>query len=203
VPDRDADSEKLTENLAGALRHARDHAGRRGAPTAALARQWHALTMDGLQAPDASHVGRFRGEPGLEFVGVRVNSSDGTPPRDVADELDMFLAKLATALEALDREIPGGAVPTSEDRLNAVLEVCGWAHAEWVRIHPFVDGNGRTGRLWVNCIAMRYRLPPFMRLRPRPGAEYGDAGAQAMEGDWRPTVKLIRKLYLEAVRKAR
>ena len=32
--------------------------------------------------------------------------------------------------------------------------------AEWIRIHPFANGNGRIARLWVNSIAMRYDLRP-------------------------------------------
>lgn len=30
------------------------------------------------------------------------------------------------------------------------LEYAAWTHAEFVRIHPFVDGNGRTSRLIMN-----------------------------------------------------
>lgn len=155
--------------------------------------------MQGLRVPDGARVGRFRGEPGLERIGVRVGGRRGAPPGDVARQVEAFISKLGAALEALDSRIPTGAVPGSADQLNAVLEVCGWAHAEWIRIHPFANGNGRTARLWVNYVAMRYGLPPFVRLRPRPGADYGDAGTRAMEGDWQPTVAVIRRLYLEVV----
>jgi hypothetical protein len=60
-------------------------------------------------------------------------------------------------------------------------------------IHPFANGNGRTARLWVNSISMRYNLPPFLRLRPRPDAGYGDAGAEAMRGNWQPTIAMVRR----------
>lgn len=30
------------------------------------------------------------------------------------------------------------------------LELAAWTYAEFVRIHPFVDGNGRTSRLLMN-----------------------------------------------------
>jgi Fic family protein len=68
-----------------------------------------------------------------------------------------------------------------------------------VRIHPFANGNGRTARLWANFIAMRYGLPPFVTLRPRPGDDYGAAAAAAMDGDWRPTERVFRKLLGEAL----
>lgn len=30
------------------------------------------------------------------------------------------------------------------------IELAAWTHAEFVRIHPFIDGNGRTSRLIMN-----------------------------------------------------
>jgi hypothetical protein len=41
---------------------------------------------------------------------------------------------------------------------------------------------------------MRYGLPPFIRLRPRPNSGYRAAGAKAMQGDWNPTVLVFRRL---------
>ena len=80
------------------------------------------------------------------------------------------------------------------DEAAAVLDLCAWAHAEWIRIHPFANGNGRTARLWANFLAMRYGFPPFVHLRPRPDDGYGDAGASAMQGDWKPTALVFRRL---------
>lgn len=30
------------------------------------------------------------------------------------------------------------------------VEIAAWSHAEFVRINPFIDGNGRTSRLIMN-----------------------------------------------------
>lgn len=40
------------------------------------------------------------------------------------------------------------------------IELAAWTHAEFVRIHPFVDGNGRTSRLIMNYQLMRNGFLP-------------------------------------------
>jgi hypothetical protein len=93
----------------------------------------------------------------------------------------------------LDAAVAPGALP-SADAMSAALDVMGRAHAEWVRIHPFANGNGRTARLWANAVAMRHGLPPFVRLRPRPDDGYAKAGWRAMAGEWTPTVAVFHRL---------
>jgi len=89
-------------------------------------------------------------------------------------------------------------VDLDADGLAAVLDLAAWAHAEWVRIHPFANGNGRTARVWANLILVRYGIPPAVRLRPRPGGGYGAACARAMHGDWQPTALVFRVMLREA-----
>jgi Fic family protein len=36
------------------------------------------------------------------------------------------------------------------------------AHYKLVHIHPFTDGNGRTSRLLMNTILMKYGFPPVV-----------------------------------------
>jgi hypothetical protein len=148
----------------------------------------------GLNIPVSSRfVDAFRGERGLERVQERVGSNFGVDSAEVAEELTRFEAKLQTSVAELDALLPIGQEP-DVDQLAAIIDLCAWVHAEWVRIHPFANGNGRTARLWANSIAIRYRVPPFVRLRPRPGAGYGEAGAKAMKGDWEPTAIVFRRL---------
>jgi hypothetical protein len=206
VSNWDADSDRLQRNLIEAARAARDAARDRRVPTVELARAWHATTMQGLAVvidgrtvEDHDYFATFRGEPGLEDCEVRVGVRTGTPARDVADNLAAFEATLGRAAAALDAVVPPGRMPEDADQLDAVITLAAWAHAEWVRIHPFANGNGRTARLWANFVAMRYGLPPFVTLRPRPDGGYADAGARAMEGAWRPTVAVFRRLYLDTI----
>ena len=40
-----------------------------------------------------------------------------------------------------------------------IIELAAWTHAEFVRIHPFNDGNGRTSRLIMNYQLMFHGFP--------------------------------------------
>ncbi len=47
-------------------------------------------------------------------------------------------------------------------------------HGEFVKIHPFIDGNGRTAQLILNFELMKYGYPPIVITKERR-AEYYDA----------------------------
>jgi Fic family protein len=193
MADWDADSPELHNNLTRVLRRICKGARRRDTPTVEDARHWHAETMQDLQVPDPKFVGAFRGELGLENIQVRIAGRYGVAAPEVAAALADFEQLLQRVIRRLDEWIPHDA-ELDADQLAAIVEVCAWAHAEWVRIHPFANGNGRTARLWVNSIASRYGLPPFLRLRPRPAGSYGVASERAMLGDRGPTVALFHEL---------
>ena len=193
MPDWDKDSPQLRANLAQILAEIAAAAQQREKPTVEAARRWQAIAMQDLEVSDLRYVGAFRGEPGLEYIAVRIGANYGVDPADVAESLKQFEAKLQTLVAELDRMLPRGEEPDT-DQLAAIIDLCAWAHSEWVRIHPFANGNGRTARLWANSLAIRYGLPPFIRLRPRPNASYGQAGAKAMKGDWKPTAAVFHRL---------
>ncbi len=196
MADWDEDSPRLRQNLAQVLRDVRDSALRRDAPTVNATRQWQIDTLARLQVPKAAYVGRFRGEPGIRNVHVAIGGAQGAPPAEVAEQLRRFEQRLQRASAALDERYPADAA-LDTDGLAAVIDLCAWAHAEWVRIHPFANGNGRTARLWANFFLMRYGLPPVVRLRPRPDGGYGAAGAHAMAGDWQATASVFRQWLLD------
>jgi fido (protein-threonine AMPylation protein) len=197
VPDWDENSPRLRENLARIRASIEQAARDRKLPTLDLARSWQQTIMEDLTVPDPLYVGRFRGEPGLEHCRVRIGAAWGTPPSEVAAALVAFERKLQRTLAVLDEQYFDAELDA--DGLGAVIDVAAWAHAEWVRIHPFANGNGRTARIWANFVLVRYGLPPAIRLRPRPDGGYEAAGARAMSGEWKPTAIVFRKLVREAL----
>ena len=193
MPDWDGDSPQLRRNLTQLLEDIAQAADQRTLPTVEAARLWQSKAMRGLEVPNAELVGAFRGQPGLENVQVRIRATFGVAAMNVAAELARFEGKLQKIVADLDARLGIGSEP-NVDQVAAVLDLCAWVHAEWIRIHPFANGNGRTARLWANSLAMRYGLPPFIRLRPRPNAGYVEAGDKAMVGDWKPMAQVFRRL---------
>lgn len=193
MPDWDADSPRLRRNLTKILTDIRNQARSRQLPGLADAQNWHREMMAGLTPPTPAMVGRFRGTNPLTKIEVLVGAYPGVAAAEVAAETARFAATLAQILNHLDTHLSPGAAPTP-DQLSAIIEACAWAHAEWVRIHPFANGNGRTARLWANAIAIRYHLPPFIQLRPRPNLGYEAASGEAMLGNRQPTARAFRRM---------
>lgn len=194
MPDWDEDSSRLRQNLKKLLTDIRNQAAARAPLRVEDAKLWHRAMMRGLTSPHKEFVGEFRGADSLPALEVVVGSYPGVPAAEVAVETARFEAILGQITQYLDTNIPPGSTPTP-DQLSAVIEACAWAHAEWVRIHPFANGNGRTARFWANAIAMRYNLPPFIRLRPRPNFGYEDASGEAMLGNREPTARAFRRMF--------
>ena len=199
MPDWDADSPRLRRNLAAVLSDIEAASLARAMPRIELARRWQRRTMDGLGVPRLEVVGRFRGAPRMNGIEVAIGKLPGVPSGLVGAALATFEQRLQAALADLDTLVAPGDLPSTADVLDAVIETAAWAHAEWVRIHPFANGNGRTARLWANFVLMRYGIPPYIRLRPRPDVPYTEAGTAAMTGDHLPTVALFRRIVAAAV----
>ena len=200
MADWDANSPELLRNLDEVGRKVNAAARDREPLSSQAIREWQTLIMLGLTPTDGEPFGVFRGEAGLEDYVVEIGDHLGALPEDVARELAQFDRKLTERLNDLDDTIRCEPFdePT-EDDLESVIILCAWAHGEWVRIHPFPNGNGRTARILVNSIAQRYALPAFMSIRPRPGSEYERIAREAMVGNWEAARPLFRRLYEAAL----
>lgn len=54
-----------------------------------------------------------------------------------------------------------------------IVEAVAWSHLEFEKIHPYADGNGRTGRALMNFILLGENLPPIV-VEVQEKAEYLD-----------------------------
>ncbi|GMU07648.1 Fic family protein [Corallococcus caeni] len=95
-----------------------------------------------LRVIDPENAGAYR------RINVRIGGSKHMPPQavQVPEEMRAFGEWLAGA----KNEHP--------------VVVCAIAHAWFETIHPFVDGNGRTGRLIANLLLMREHSPAIVLL---------------------------------------
>jgi len=200
--DRLRDRARLVSNIEAVGKRISANARSRLPPTVAMAQQWHRDIYAGIEVPVPCYVGEIRGGgrcPELDDYGVRVGRFAGVAPGDVPAALAQFESQMQDAVALVDPHVPPGENPSGDrPAVSSVLVLCAVAHGEWVRIHPFANGNGRTARLWANWAAVRYGLPPFVRLKPRPrGTAYGDAAAASMQGRHGPMVAVFHTMLDE------
>ena len=175
-------------------------AAERRPPSVAQAQQWHRELYEGIPRPFDYYAGEVRdGDrrfPELIGYEVHVAGNPGTPSAMVPAELDRFELGAQRACALLDAEIAPGAdaQALTPRRLHGVLTLCAVLHGEWVRIHPFANGNGRTARLWANWAALRYELPPFVTIKPRPGRPYAAAAMASIRGDHQTMVAVFDQM---------
>lgn len=71
----------------------------------------------------------------------------GAAPEDVAEEMQELLEELHAELQDITHE--------------NILTAAAYFHAKFENIHPFADGNGRTGRLAMNYLLVLHDHPPI------------------------------------------
>lgn len=89
----------------------------------------------------------------------------------------------------------------NHSNLHAVV-LAAYVHHFFIAIHPFIDGNGRTGRLLLNFMLMKSGFPPIC-IKKEERIKYTDYLELARDGDITEflsfTVKKIEEAYNQLV----
>jgi Fic family protein len=64
-------------------------------------------------------------------------------------------------------------------------------HSGFVKIHPFIDGNGRTARLLLNFELMKNGYPPIVIEKERRLDYYAALDESHISGDCTPFIELV------------
>jgi fido (protein-threonine AMPylation protein) len=158
-------------------------------------KEWHRKLFEKI-VPVPYYAGHYRGSdpsrPCLDTE-VEVGPNQGTPPADVGREMSRFSAELEKAIKATDEYVDRGASPV--ERLQAAAHLAAFAGGTVIRIHPFINGNGRIARFAMNFFLYRYlKKIPFSINRP-PHYDYGLSSEIAMrDGNYIPLYQYLLQI---------
>lgn len=96
-------------------------------------------------------IGKWKTEPNY-LINYKGERFDFVAPADVPEGMHELLNKTNAAIDAIQQEKKDAAHP---------LDVALQFHLDYVLIHPFYDGNGRTARILTNLLLISFGYPPF------------------------------------------
>jgi Fic family protein len=90
----------------------------------------------------------------------------------------------------------GAALADGTLGLADAPEVLARIHVDFERLHPFIDGNGRTGRLLLNLLLTRLGWPPIVIFKEQRG-RYLKALDRADHDDLGPLAEIIVRAVVD------
>ncbi len=111
----------------------------------------------------------------------------GASPEDVKEEMDELLEEMQDIDE------------------NIALKAAAYFHVKFENIHPFADGNGRTGRLLMNYILVINNHPPIVIHEEDRKAYYSALESWDTNQDIKPMFDVLKeqtvKTWLKQIEK--
>lgn len=130
-----------------------------------------------LKSIDEAHAGVYRN------TNVIISGAEHRPPDalQVMSEMQAFLAWYHNDGQALHP-----------------VERAARVHVDFVRIHPFVDGNGRTARLLMNLELMKSGFPPVIMPVEKRLDYYEALDTAHTRNDYEPFLMLVTEIVESA-----
>lgn len=183
---------KVTERYVTALQHglARIRQEGRRALDLPLIHELHAQLMQ--DEAGRFPVGAYRTDQ--VWIGASARIEDATfvpaPPAQIQKCMDEMAASILQYARRDDEQ--------GELSLVAQLAI---THAQFETIHPYHDGNGRTGRLLMPLLLAAEGYPPLYLsgalLRAKP-VYYSALASVQLRGDWGPWIELLTGSVVES-----
>jgi Fic family protein len=183
---------RVTERYVAALQHGLDRvrASGRAALDLPLIHELHARLMH----DETSHisVGTYRAHQAWIGSSTRIEDATFVPaPPDKIEECMQEMA--ASVLQYAPRP--------EEQTILALPTQLAIAHVQFETIHPYQDGNGRTGRLLMPLMLAAEGYPPLYLsgalLRAKP-AYYAALASVQLQGNWDPWLQLLGHAIVES-----
>ncbi|HXQ88166.1 MAG TPA: Fic family protein [Solirubrobacterales bacterium] len=105
-----------------------------------------------------------------------------------------------TQVPVLIRDWVGDAQALRKVGEGEVPEALARLHARFEQVHPFLDGNGRAGRLVLNLLLIRLGYPPAIIYKGNR-ARYLAALRRADQGDFGPLGEFLARAILDNLHK--
>jgi len=105
-----------------------------------------AITAEGLPTTKRVEIGKYKSQPNHVLTKTGEIFRFATP-----EETPIVMGEL----------IEWYRDKSSNSNVNPILLAAEF-HYKFIRIHPFDDGNGRTARILMNFILMKYNFPPVI-----------------------------------------
>lgn len=130
-----------------------------------------------LKEIDKTNAGKYRSE------NVVISGAEHIPPRhyEIGDLMQKLLSEYQNEWEEFHPVV------------RATL-----LHGEFVKIHPFIDGNGRASRLLLNFELMKYGYPPIIIKNSERARYYDVLDLAHTTMDYQPFLKLVSELVVES-----
>jgi len=100
---------------------------------------------------DKEKIGKWKDQPN-HVINYKNEKYEFTDPSNVAQSVHQLIDWL---------NIENDKIKSKKEKALHPVELAFEFHLRYLTIHPFYDGNGRTGRILTNLILIRYGFPPI------------------------------------------